>query len=660
MNAKKELTPVPSDGIKRVIIKDIFPSVAGGKYPAKGEENVVISFKATIIADGHDKIFAEVLVRYQGEKSWARIALEPKGNDRWEADYTPVTTGLLEFKMHAWVSELDSWKDAYRKKHLAGTDTQLDALAGVALLGTLLPLAAKAERKEIEQLLSEKRASGLSPDDLDPVLFRKLLGCAAKERITSSAVFNIDIERKKAGFSTWYELFPRSCAAAKEQHGTFVDVIRQLPRLAAMGFDVLYLPPIHPIGRMKRKGKNNSPIAGSDDPGSPWAIGSEEGGHKAIHPELGTMDDFKQLIREANQLGIEVAMDIAFQCAPDHPYVQQHPEWFKTRADGSIQFAENPPKKYEDIVPFDFESVAWPALWQELLSIFQFWIDKGIKIFRVDNPHTKPLRFWEWVIAAVRKQTPDVIFLAEAFTRPHIMEHLAMTGFSQSYTYFTWRNTKQELEDYVKELTGTHRQYYFRPNFWPNTPDILPEHLVTGGENMHIIRLLLAATLSSNYGIYGPVYERGINVPTRGKEEYTDNEKYEIKYWEPTAETRTERTIKKVNAIRNQFKALQQTRNIRFLETSNDKITAFLKYSREDGLHMLVVINLDANHKQSCWLHIPKAKLQATEESILVLKDQLNDEEYTWTDAWNYVELAPESKPAHIFSLKLLIMPEAP
>jgi len=642
---------IPPEGIRRVIIKNVVPSVENGAYPAKAAVSFPVCFAANIFADGHDRIVAVLQLRFSGEKHWQHIALSRKENDLWQAVYRPEQTGLLEFRIQAWVSGLESWKDGYAKKQQAGVDTILEELGGVALLQQLLPLSSKSDRKILKQLLDSKKETGLKPEDLEDDLYQRLLLLSDKSRVSTSPVFRIRVDRKKAQFSTWYELFPRSCAPEPGRHGTFGDVIRRLPALASAGFDVLYLPPIHPIGRIHRKGRNNSLAAGPADPGSPWAIGSDEGGHKALHPELGTMADFKKLVREAGRLGIEIAMDIAFQCAPDHPYVHEHPEWFRWRADGTVQFAENPPKKYEDILPFDFESAAWQELWQELLSIFMFWIGKGIRIFRVDNPHTKSLRLWEWIIGSIQASHPDVLFLSEAFTRQHIMEHLAMIGFSQSYTYFTWRNTRQELQQYMTELSKGPKQFFFRPNFWPNTPDILPAHLVTGGVNMHIIRLLLAATLSSNYGLYGPVYERGICEPAPGKEEYTDNEKYEIRYWEPEAESRTWSVIRKVNQIRHTYEALQVTNNIEFLSCSNDAIMAYLKWDPNGDRHLLVVICLDPHYPQSGWIQIPREKLFRLYGAVAV-EDLLQEEHYDWNNDWNYVALDPHHKPAHLFRFR--------
>lgn len=637
-------------GRQRVIIKNVQPSVPDG-FPAKGSERTPVHFTANIITDGHELLYARVLYRYQGEKEWQVLPLTLCSNDLWHARLIPERTGVLEFRLQAWISDWLTWRDAYAKKEQAGQDMYLERMKGASLLEATAGQSSGQLRRQVQEQLKKAGSGGAGPEDIEAQLFRQLVDVVEKDRVTTSPVYTLVIERRKAGFSTWYELFPRSSSPEPGRHGTFNDVAAVLPRLADAGFDVLYLPPIHPIGKVKRKGRNNSLEAGPADPGSPWAIGSDEGGHKSLHPELGSMEDFKMLVKKARKLDIDIAMDIAFQCAPDHPYVQQQPAWFKWRADGTVQFAENPPKKYEDILPFDFDSKDWQALWEELLSIFMFWAGKGVRVFRVDNPHTKPLGLWEWIIASVHKEYPDVIFLAEAFTRPHIMEHLAMAGFTQSYTYFTWRNTKQELQAYMLELTRGPKQHFFRPNFWPNTPDILPAHLVSGGANAHVIRLLLAATLSSNYGLYGPVYERGINTPAPGKEEYTDNEKYEIKYWEPAPESRTWQVIRQVNHIRRSFTALQVTNNISFADTSNDQIMAYIKWDELQQRHLLIVITLDPHHAQSAWITIPE-KLRKLYGHTLHIHDELNEEEYSWQEERNYVALDPSQKPAHIFSFK--------
>jgi starch synthase (maltosyl-transferring) len=458
------------------------------------------------------------------------------------------------------------------------------------------------------------------------------------------------VNRAKALFSTWYELFPRSCGE-KGKHGTLADCEKLLPDVAKLGFDVLYLPPIHPIGRTHRKGKDNSPRCKRWDPGSPWAIGSTDGGHKSIHPKLGKLKDFRSLVKSARKNGMEVAMDLAFQCSPDHPYVKEHPEWFCWRPDGTIQHAENPPKKYEDIVPINFETDKTQALWNELKSVVLFWIKQGVQIFRVDNPHTKPFAFWQWLIKEVKRDYPEVIFLAEAFTRPKVMERLAKVGFDQSYTYFTWRNTKYELTGYLTELTQAEVGEYFRPNFWPNTPDILPEHLQYGGRSAFIIRLVLAATLSSNYGIYGPAFELCVGEAVEGKEEYLNSEKYEIKDWDRNQKGNIRAVIDRVNRCRRENTSLQQTRNLRFFTVDNDMILCYGKATNDMSNITITLVNLDPYHTQSGWVTLPLEDLQIDLGQPYLLHDQLSDDKYIWQGHTNYIELDPRVLPAHILCL---------
>jgi starch synthase (maltosyl-transferring) len=643
-------TKLPPDGRKRVIIKNINPVVANGRFPAKGTTGYPLKCSATIIVDGHDKLYCQLLYRYTHDRRWNKLPLKADHNDLWHAYLVPEKEGILEFKVQAWVSELQTWNDAVQKKEASGIDITAEEQQGFVLLREVAGYTDKAVRKKIEQFLSGRQDARVHPSQITDAWLQELTTINNTETTSSSHSFEVLIERAKAGFSTWYELFPRSCSTEPGKHGTFKDVARKLPELAEAGFDVIYLPPIHPIGKEKRKGRNNSLKASASDPGSPWAIGSSEGGHTAVHPELGSLNDFGHLLREAKKNDIEIALDIAFQCAPDHPYVKEHPEWFKWRPDGTVQYAENPPKKYEDILPFNFDSTEWKSLWEELLRIFIFWAEQGVRIFRVDNPHTKSLRFWEWVIPQLKSRYPDVILLSEAFTRPHIMEHLAQIGFSQSYTYFTWRNTAAELKAYMEELTKGPKQYYFRPNFWPNTPDILPAHLVTGGINMHIIRVVLAACLSSNYGLYGPVYERVINKPMPGKEEYTDNEKYEIAHWPATEPGPVWQIIRKVNHLRKKFRALQITNNIEFLECSNEQLLAFVKYDLLERKHLLIVVCMDPAQPQSGWIKLPLDKLNTTYNLPLTVHDELHHETYQWQQDWNYIALDASSKPAHIFS----------
>ncbi len=467
------------------------------------------------------------------------------------------------------------------------------------------------------------------------------------------------VDRERARFSTWYELFPRSCAPQPGRHGTFKDLEERLPYVASMHFDVLYLPPIHPIGRAYRKGKNNATTAQPGDPGSPWAIGGPEGGHKAIHPELGTLDDFRHLIRRAAEYGLEIAMDLAFQASPDHPYVKEHPEWFRQRPDGTIQYAENPPKKYQDIYPFDFESEHWRELWQELKSVVQFWIDQGVRIFRVDNPHTKPFAFWEWLIGEIKREHPETIFLSEAFTRPKVMYTLAKLGFTQSYNYFPWRNTKWELTQYFTELTQTEVREYFRPNLWPNTPDILPEYLQFGGPAAHMIRLILAATLGASYGIYGPVFELCENRPLApGKEEYLDSEKYEIRHWDLERPESLRNLIARVNLIRRENPALQSNDSLRFHPVDNEQIIAYTKTTADRSNQILTVVTLDPHHVQAGWVELPLDVLGIDPHQPYQMHDLLSDRRFLWHGPRNYVELDPHGVPAHIFRVRRRVRTE--
>jgi starch synthase (maltosyl-transferring) len=467
-----------------------------------------------------------------------------------------------------------------------------------------------------------------------------------------SKELTVIVDRPRASFSAWYEMFPRSAGPAGK-HGTLQDVEARLPYVAAMGFDVLYLPPIHPIGKAYRKGPNNAAEAQPGDVGSPWGIGSDEGGHKSIHPKLGTMADFESLLAAAAKHGIELALDMAYQCSPDHPYVRQHPEWFRKRPDGGIQYAENPPKKYQDIYPLDFETDAWQSLWQELKSIFDFWIGKGVRIFRVDNPHTKPFAFWEWVIGEVRRAHPDVIFLAEAFTRPKVMYRLAKAGFSQSYTYFAWRDTKWELTRYFTDLTQSSVREFFRPNLWPNTPDILPESLQVGGQAAFMSRLVLAATLAGNYGIYGPPFEHGWSAPREnGSEEYLDSEKYQLHHHDLTRSDSLKDFIARVNAIRRESPAIAHRGVLKFHTADNEQVICYSRTAPDESDIVLVIVNLDHRHRQSAWIELPAAEMQLPEDRPYQMHDLLTDARYLWHGNRNYVELDPGSGPAHIFRVR--------
>lgn len=638
------------NGQQRVIIENLQPEVDGGLYPAKRTVGEVVEVTADIFADGHDHLRAHLLFKKEEQESWQSIGMVHSYNDIWTASFTVSEKGKYVFSVLAWIDHFETWYDGFKKKVNASVDVTVELMEGVRFLEKL--------SKQDEQLVAiSERLKATYPEAVAFVMSDEFARIVHSNPLIENAVMparegRVFVEHRKANFSTWYELFPRS-ASLDEKHGTFSDVIRLLPRISSMGFDVLYLPPIHPIGKLNRKGKNNSVTAEPGEPGSPWAIGSDEGGHKSIHPELGTLKDYKKLIAEAQKMGIDIAIDIAFQCAPDHPYVKEHPQWFRQRPDGTIQYAENPPKKYQDIYPFNFETEDWQALWKELLSVITYWIEQGVKIFRVDNPHTKPFQFWQWAIAKVNEKYDDIIFLSEAFTRPRVMAALAKVGFTQSYTYFTWRVSKQELIEYMTELVHGPSRNYFRPNFWPNTPDILPYHLQNQGENIFIIRLALAATMSSNYGMYGPVYEFIDNQPMPPKEEYFNSEKYEIKRHDWKKTNRMTDIITLLNRARHNHSALQSTWNIRFCAIENPAIIAYVKSTEDLSDIIFVVVNLDPHARQTGYVQLPLEHLKVSGGFRISLHDIIMDEHYTWTQEWNYVELDPYKMPFHLFKLKI-------
>lgn len=651
----------------RVLITSVEPQVDDGRYAVKRVQGEPLHVKAAIVTDGHDLLRAELLWRrLESQKkpgAWQRQPLENKGNDEYGTTLSFDRLGRYEFTVAASLDRFATWaRNLYRKLKAGDTQVKADFRAGVLMLAawqrslprdtqktlqktvTKLEQLATLSRPTPEAFLSwlrntaVKKTAALVPDPQSEIIW-------PRPRL-------IEIERPRAGHSAWYEFFPRSTAGDTSRSGTFKDCHRYISYAADMGFDMIYLPPIHPIGKTARKGKNNSVTADPSDVGSPWAIGNEDGGFYDINPELGTLKDFTDLVNFTRGYHCEIAIDLAFQCSPDHPYVKSHPEWFMRRPDGSIAYAENPPKKYQDIFPFDFENDHWQALWQELRDVVKYWVDCGIKAFRVDNPHTKPFSFWEWLIADIRRTDPDVIFLAEAFSRPYVMEQLAKIGFSQSYTYFTWRESKAELTKYLEELNNKPQVDFFRPNFWPNTPDILPRHLQNLGARAHKKRLVLAATLASNYGIYGPVFEQCVSQPLQeGKEDYLDSEKYEVKHWELDIETSLAPFIQRVNQIRRVNPALHHNRNMRFVDVPNDQLIAYLK---RDGKNcILVVVNLDETHRQQGMVDVPIHELGIVPDSCYAVHDLLNDARYYWQGWKNYVELRPDITPAHIFRLEL-------
>ena len=652
------------DGRRRVIIEGVSPEIDDGLYPAKRVTGETAVVGADIFTDGADAIHAELCFRPKSSRAWKRVPMKFLVNDRWEAEFTPGAPGVWEFTIEAWVDHFQTWRKGLIKKIEAGQDVSLELQMGATMIENAAGRASKKDAARLRELASVMTSgeaavaeSAAQCDELQGLMQQY----PGKEFATKYCrVLEIRVDQKKAGFSTWYEFFPRSWAEEPGKHGTFKEFKRLLPLIARMGFDVVYLPPIHPIGSTKRKGRNNALVAGPDDPGSCWAIGSKDGGHKAIHPELGTIKDFEAFVREAEKHGISVALDIAFQCSPDHPYVKEHPQWFKWRPDGTVQFAENPPKKYEDILPIDFETEDWENLWIELKSVMLFWMKKGVRIFRVDNPHTKAFLFWDWAISEISAEYPDAVFLAEAFTRPKVMARLAKGGFNQSYTYFTWRNTKKDLQEYLIELTTTEVKEYMRPNFWPNTPDILHEELQAGHRSTFIARMVLAATLSSNYGMYGPAYELCEHVPVRkGKEEYLDSEKYEIKQWDMDRPGNIRAEITAVNRIRMENAAFQQTNNIEFVRVDagegceHDMLMAYVKRSPDDENIILTVVNLDPQNTHAGWLRFPLEKFELPHTHHFRVEDLISGRTYEWDGEWNYIKLNPEYMPAHIFKVHL-------
>ena len=649
---------------QRVVISGVTPEIADGRYPIKRARDERVRVEADIFADSHDALSAVLLVRRQKDGRWNVLLMRSLVNDRWHGSFLVNELGRYVYTLQAWVDRFKTWRRDLQKKVAAGQDVAVDLLAGAELLENAASRAKEEDAVRLRRYGDILRGDRVTEGKIQVAFSRDLqrlmiMNPDRRFATTYHKQLIVVVEPRRGRFSSWYEMFPRSAAAEPDRHGTFKDCENRLPYIAAMGFDVLYLPPIHPIGGTNRKGRNNATVAEPDDVGSPWAIGSQEGGHKAVHPLLGTPDDFRRLVQKAAESGIDIALDLAFQCSPDHPYVKEHPEWFRQRPDGTVQFAENPPKKYEDIIPFDFECDAWQSLFDELLSVVQYWIDQGVRIFRVDNPHTKSFSFWEWLIHAIKVNSPEVIFLAEAFTRPKIMYRLAQLGFTQSYTYFAWRNTKWELEAYFEELTTSPVAEFFWPNLWPNTPDILTEYLQTGGRPAFIVRLILAATLGANFGIYGPAFEQMVDTPIRfGTEEYIDSEKYQIRFWDTNRPDSLKDLLARVNRIRRENPALQQDRNLFFIPVDNEQLVSFGKYTEDRSNIVMVVANLDPHHTHSGWVDIALAELQLEPQQPYQVHDLLSDARYLWHGGRNYIELNPQVMPAHIFRIRKKVRTE--
>jgi starch synthase (maltosyl-transferring) len=636
-----------------VWIGNVWPELDGGRFPVKREVGDLFEVTADILREGHEALAAVLKYRTVKDTAWREVWMQPLGNDRWVARF-PLEENIRHlYTLEAFPDQYRSWAEDLRKRLAAGMEVMSELLEGAALLRRALPRAAGADRKRLEARLAE---------------FDHAAGAAARARIlldeetaelmdiyadrSAATQYDLELEviadRALARFAAWYEMFPRSQGKVPGRHGTFKDCIDRLSEIAAMGFDVIYLPPIHPIGRSFRKGKNNSLTAGPEDPGSPWAIGNEQGGHKAVEPALGTLDDFRAFVRAARELGMEVALDYALQCSPDHPYAREHPEWFHARPDGTIKYAENPPKKYQDIYPLNFYCRDREALWEEMKGILLFWIQQGVRIFRVDNPHTKPIPFWAWVIGEVQAVYPDVIFLSEAFTRPKVMQALAKVGFTQSYTYFTWRNFKQELIDYYTELTQSEMAEYFRGNLFANTPDILPPILQQGGRPAFKMRLVLAATLSSVYGIYSG-YELCENAAVPGTEEYLDAEKYEIKVRDWKLPGNITDYLSRINAIRRENPALAEYRNLRFYDSDDDNILFYGKRSFDGTNTVLVAVNLDPFEPHQAEVQLPLEELGIGPEERFQVHELITDERHLWKGPVQSIRLDPREEPAAIF-----------
>jgi starch synthase (maltosyl-transferring) len=645
--------PAADGNAPRIAIEAITPKVDDGGFPVRRVVGETVTVEADIIADGHDKLGVELWYRAADEKKWLSAPMTLINNDRWTGEFTLQRLGRYVYAVVAWKDLYASFVDEVAKKHAAGVSTRLELEEGMALLKRTAERGLNKTGKPLKEVLNllqiaseEARRETLLSDRMIALMHE---GDARKFQVQSGEVI-VDAEPLNARFASWYEIFPRSASGDGSRHGNFRDVIERLPGIAAMGFDVLYFPPIHPIGRTNRKGRNNTLTPAPEDPGSPYAIGAAEGGHDAIHPELGTLADFHALRDAAAELGIDLALDFAVQCAPDHPWLKEHPEWFDWRPDGSIKYAENPPKKYEDIVNVDFYAKgAVPSLWNALRDVVQYWVDQGIRLFRVDNPHTKPLPFWQWMIADIRGRHPDAVFLAEAFTRPKLMYRLAKIGFSQSYTYFTWRNTKQELQDYLTELTTTAPKEFFRPHFFVNTPDINPEFLQNSGRPGHLIRAALAATLSGLWGVYNG-FELCEATAVPGKEEYLNSEKYEIKAWDHNRPGNIIKEIAQLNQIRRGNAALQTHLGVEFLNAFNDQVLYFLKQAK-DGNAILVAISLDPYHAQEADIEIPLWRFALPDDASLNAEDLMRDHRFVWHGKWQRVRLNPSELPFCIWRI---------
>jgi starch synthase (maltosyl-transferring) len=645
-----------ASALPRLVIEHVTPELDAGRYPVKRALGETVQVEADIFKDGHDEIAGQLLFRHQEQREWQRIPLTYQYDpDRWHAEFKVDRLGLWQYAVEAWPDKYGTWVRDLGKRLSAGQNVVPALAEGSALLQLCAKhraqdiaarLVAASQRMLDTTLRVDERIAIAQSPDVRALAYGPLV---PDDAARSERVLEVRVERELAQFGAWYELFPRSQSKIPGRHGTFADVEERLPELAALGFDVIYLPPIHPIGRTHRKGRNNAREALAGDVGSPWAIGAAEGGHLAIHPALGTLADFDQLVATAREFCLEIALDYALQCSPDHPWVKEHPAWFFVRTDGSIQYAENPPKKYEDIYPINFWCDDRENLWKACLEIFLFWISHGVKVFRVDNPHTKPFAFWEWVIGKVLEQHPDVIFLSESFTRPKRMKSLLKLGFSQSYTYFTWKNAAWEIRDYVSELTEPATIEFFRPNFFANTPDILHAFLQTGGRPAFRIRLLLAATLSPSYGIYSGFELCENRAVAPGSEEYLNSEKYEIRQRKWNQFGNIKQDVAKLNRIRKENPAFGKLGNVRFLTTEYEQILAYHKHWETNDL--IIVVNLDPTRMHECMVHLPLQELGLREDQMFEVEDLLTGVRHTWRGSRNYVRLDPSERVGHVLRL---------
>lgn len=639
-----------------ILIEDVTPSVDCGRYPIKREVDDSVAVSTDIFREGHDLIAAVVQYRQTGEDAWHEAPMELIDNDRWQGSFTVDVIGPAEYSIVAWPDHFESWRDELSKKVEAGLDVPSELLEGYQCVEETFARASDADLEAMQHIVEEARAAKNQRDSARLMLGKDLEALVRRNAnregfATLARPMPVYVDRVRARYAAWYELFPRSAGTREGEGATFRDVIDQLPRIQRMGFNVLYFTPIHPIGTTKRKGRNNTLIAEPGDPGVPYAIGSPEGGHDAIEPGLGTFEDFDDLVTAAADHGLEIALDLALQASPDHPWVKEHPEWFFIRPDGSIKYAENPPKKYEDIYPLNFNNPDWSGLWNEVYRIVRLWVDHGVRTFRVDNPHTKSTAFWEWLIAMVHETHPDVIFLSEAFTRPKVMNTLAKAGFAQSYTYFTWRNFKHELVAYGEELTQTEMKEFFRGNFFTNTHDILPYVLQQGGRPAFQARVVLAATLSSVYGIYSG-YELCENTPVPGREEYLHSEKYENKVWDWDREGNISDYIARLNAIRDEHPALQEYENLRFFEVQNENLIGYVKSTPDNSDIIMVMVNVNPFEAHEAWFKIPIHDLGIAEDQQFIAEDLFSGDTMSWAGAWHHLRIDPDENPAMILHIR--------